>query len=159
MIDAITCQNIQVSLIAQTLGPSSHENDCLALEKVLEKVKNPQNVLYINNPLWDCQDIQKVYSYYDYLIGTRFHSVIFALNMHVPCIAIAYGGNKTFGIMEDIGIGNYVVSIENVSSDKILKLFNDLQQDCNYINKLNSYKERLNFERNNLLNKIKQMYD
>ena len=44
----------------------------------------------------------------DYLVGTRFHSVIFALAARVPCIAIGYE-HKTRGIMRDLSLDGWVL--------------------------------------------------
>jgi Uncharacterized conserved protein len=157
LVSLLTDNGIQVSLVKHTLGPSAHEDDTIALNEVYEKLENKSSVIIVGNENWDCQQLQKVYSYYDFLIGTRFHSVIYALNMKVPCIAIAYGGNKSYGIMKDIGVEQYVVPIENVSSEKIFELLEQLRASKEeYINKLEKYQAKLVNERKNLIYNIKQ---
>lgn len=68
----------------------------------------------------NCQDVEKIYSYYDFMIGTRFHSVIFSLNVGTPSIAIAYGGNKGKGIMEDLGNSDFSIDIDKLESDTLV---------------------------------------
>lgn len=65
----------------------------------------------------------------DYLIGTRFHSVIFSQISRVPCLAVAYGGNKSQGIMAELDISEFVVDINAVSSEKLNVLFDELRKD------------------------------
>lgn len=157
LIDLLTQNGIQVSLVKHTLGPSAHEDDTIALNEVYERLEDKASVIVLGNDDWDCQQLQRVYSYYDFLIGTRFHSVIYALNMKVPCIAIAYGGNKSYGIMKDIGVEQYVVPIEKVTSGRIFELFEQLCASKNeYVNKLEKYQAKLINERNDLINNIKQ---
>jgi colanic acid/amylovoran biosynthesis protein len=57
----------------------------------------------------------------DYLIGTRFHSVIFALTVYIPCIAIEYE-HKTRGIMRDLGLEEWVIQAREVSAAGLVDL-------------------------------------
>jgi colanic acid/amylovoran biosynthesis protein len=73
----------------------------------------------------------------DYMVGTRFHGVIFALTGYVPSIAIEYE-HKTRGIMSDLGLAEWVIHIEDVTAPKLSKLFIDLD------NSRHAYLETLN---------------
>lgn len=59
--------------------------------------------------------MKAIYSFYDYIIGTRFHSLIFSLSEHVPEIAISYDGYKSVGIMKDMKLDDYVIDIADVT--------------------------------------------
>jgi colanic acid/amylovoran biosynthesis protein len=71
------------------------------------------------------QTIKTLCGKLDYLIGTRFHSVIFALTSYVPSIAIGYE-YKTQGIMADLGLSDWVIDIERVDPSKLTQLFDQL---------------------------------
>jgi colanic acid/amylovoran biosynthesis protein len=71
---------------------------------------------------YDHFKIKALYSELDYLIGTRFHSVIFALTSFVPAIAIGYE-YKTQGIMADLGLEQWTVPIERVTAPELIMLF------------------------------------
>lgn len=58
--------------------------------------------------------------YMDLFIGTRMHSNIFALSMHVPTVAIGYR-HKTRGIMEMLQMENYVCDVSNIRFEDIAK--------------------------------------
>ena len=79
---------------------------------------------------YDHQTIKALYGRLDYLVGTRFHSVIFALTSFVPAIAIGYE-HKTEGIMRDLGLEKWVMPIENVRVDLLKALFDDLVKNRN----------------------------
>jgi colanic acid/amylovoran biosynthesis protein len=63
----------------------------------------------------------------DYLVGTRFHSVIFALAAHVPCIAIGYE-HKTRGIMHDLSLSGWVLPAPELSAAGLYGLFSKLEK-------------------------------
>jgi colanic acid/amylovoran biosynthesis protein len=63
----------------------------------------------------------------DYLVGTRFHSVIFALAARVPCIAVGYE-HKTPGIMRDLSLDGWVLPAKELSAAGLYGLFGKLQR-------------------------------
>jgi colanic acid/amylovoran biosynthesis protein len=154
-------RNYNISLVAHTLGPSAHEDDRLALKDVYNaisvEVKN--NVIYLEDFGLNSRQIQKIYSYYDLLVGTRFHSVIFALNENVPSIAIAYGGNKSYGIMNDIGVPDFVLGIESVTSFKLNEMVQKLESEKDsYLSKIVNYQTTLAKEREKLVQDLRKIF-
>ena len=63
----------------------------------------------------------------DYLVGNRFHSVIFALTARVPCIAIGYE-HKTRGIMRDLGLDGWGLPARDLSAAAVYALFEKLEK-------------------------------
>jgi len=76
----------------------------------------------------DHTEIKAIYDKLDILLGTRFHSVIFSLTSYVPVVAIEYE-YKTSGIMRDLGLGNWVVAIEDVSKENLAELLDKLVRE------------------------------
>jgi len=110
---------------------------------------------YVEDFDLDCKDIMGLYSYLEFMVGTRFHSVIFALNVNVPCVAIAYGGNKSFGIMTDMRLSQYVYPIENFEGQKLFELLQTATSDKSiYIEKIKVYRIYLESSRKELIEKI-----
>jgi colanic acid/amylovoran biosynthesis protein len=150
-----------ISLVAHTLGPSAHEDDRLALKDVYNNLNEQlkTSVIYMEDFGLNCRRMQKLYSYYDLLVGTRFHSVIFALNEKTPSIAIAYGGNKSYGIMKDIGVSEYVLGIDSVASVKLSEMVENLEEGRqDYLDKIYRYQFKLVQERNNLVQNLKNIF-
>jgi colanic acid/amylovoran biosynthesis protein len=128
---------------AHTLGPGSHEDDRLAIIDVRKTLN--QNLLdqttYIEDFNLNCIDVMDLYSHLDFMVGTRFHSVIFALNVNVPSIAIAYGGNKSFGIMNDMKLPEFVYPIEKFSGQTLFNLMESgIENKADYLNKIKNYR-------------------
>lgn len=143
--------------MAHTLGPSSHEDDRIAIKEVINEL--PMNIRkktsYIEDFNLTCKDIEKIYSYYDYMIGTRFHSVIFSLNVNVPSIAIAYGGNKGKGIMNVLGNGDFAIDMDKVFDEILISIFDKLETSRDsYIANLMDKRILIDNQRKELISEI-----
>ncbi|MFD7734723.1 polysaccharide pyruvyl transferase family protein [Kitasatospora phosalacinea] len=75
----------------------------------------------------DYRVLKGLYEECSLMVGTRFHSVVFALTSGVPCVAIEYE-HKTRGIMADLGLGAWVVPIEEVDRDALAALIGELRE-------------------------------
>lgn len=158
-ISYLDSKNIGITFFAHTLGPGLHEDDRVALLSVLKKL--PENlrikIIYISDDELTCRDVEKIYSYYDYVIGTRFHSVIFSLNVNIPSIAIAYGGNKGKGIMEDLNNNMYSIDIDKLNKESLIE-----KLDClfisreEYLNNLSVCREYIKRQREILVSEIRK---
>lgn len=147
-----------VSFMAHTLGPSTHEDDRIAIKEVINKLPNilRDKISYIEDFELNCRDVEKIYSYYDYMVGTRFHSVIFSLNVEVPAIAIAYGGNKSRGIMSVIGNERYCIDMDKVNEDVLIEKFNDLELSReSYLANLKTKRAMINEQRKQLVDMVR----
>ena len=92
------------------------------------------------------------------MVGTRFHSVIFALNVGVPAIAIAYGGNKSRGIMKDFGLEDFVLDMNDLEYDSITNCFVRLEKHKDkYLRKIESAKNDIRMKRESLITTIRRL--
>ncbi len=127
-IDAIIEQhNVSVILVPQVTFDDLGDDDRTVQSRIYAQLKHQDKVLNLLDSL-DFRELKALYGQLDYLIGTRFHSVIFALTEHVPAIAVEYE-HKTSGIMNDLGLGDWVISMEQLSSEKIVELFSGVFAD------------------------------
>ena len=155
-IDKIINSEFYPLVVEHTLAVNSHENDGSCIKEVMEMVKSKDYTI-ISNANYNCYDLKKIYGYCDFIVGTRFHSVIFSLSQYIPAIAISYIGNKTMGIMKDIGLEEYVIDIEEVSCNRLLEMFDKMKNNrMLIIEKIQKY--ALNFEvaRNEMVNQIQK---
>lgn len=131
LIKHVATRGFHPVLVTHTRGPSAHENDRIAICRVREGLGQVDHswVDFVG----DCQQIKSVYGCLDYLVGTRFHSVIFAQTAGVPCLAIAYGGNKAQGIMSDMGLSDYVIPIEDVTGEALCFMFDTLTEKADEV--------------------------
>lgn len=115
-------------------GPNSFENDKIIVQEYRNKFdKDSSKYLYIDS-FYSPQEIKEFYGEAELMIGTRFHSVIFALSKNVPAIAISYSGYKAF-IMNQVEMKDFMIKIEDIrmeNLDKIKKMIDNLIINKNY---------------------------
>lgn len=155
---ALMNEDYKIVLCNQSLGPNAHEDDRNAIREVMTFFKNNKRVIWIDENL-PCDTLKALYSHFYFFIGTRFHSVIFALTSAVPSIAIGYGGNKAQGIMGDFDLNEYVVQIEKINSEKLIEMFDHAIENYDAIkdsltNPMNLLQER----RNRMIAEIQSLY-
>lgn len=100
----------------------SHDNDIEVAKQIKEMLPNniKNNFIIIEYDLHP-DEIKRLIWNFDYFIGTRMHSNIFATSMLVPTIAIAYE-KKTNGIMHTVELDDYVIEMKELSYDKLKEL-------------------------------------
>lgn len=147
LVEYLVNKQYHVTFFAHTLGPSSHEDDRIAIKDVRSMLKKTilDQTSYIEDFKLTCEDVEKIYSYYDYMVGTRFHSVIFSLNVGVPAIAIAYGGNKGKGIMNVLENDNFSIDMDKIQQGDLIQLFDKIVSKKNiYLNNLKDKRTIIN---------------
>ena len=116
----------RVVLVPQNTSTLVDEDDREVNRRVAAHCEGPRLPLLVERRS-DPTEITGLYSSLDFVVGMRFHSVIFALTSFVPSIAIGYH-HKAMGIMSDLGLEEWVVPLEAVTADRITALFDRLVQ-------------------------------
>lgn len=88
---------------------------------------------------------------FDFFIGTRMHSNIFATSMCIPTVAIAYE-KKTNGIMKMLNLEEYIVEMDNITPEMLINKVEKLIKDRNNIKKM--LKVKISEVKNEILDKI-----
>nr|WP_175557301.1 polysaccharide pyruvyl transferase family protein [Raineyella antarctica] len=112
-------------LIEHVIAGGEHESDISAIKAITHRLSGVDYEV-VSQPTYTCRELKALYGECDYVIGTRFHSVIFALSEGVPALAIAYGGNKGKGIMRDAGLSRFAIDIEAFRAEAASELFSEL---------------------------------
>ena len=118
---------LKVGIIPHVTGPTQFENDLIPSRQVLDLVRWKDKIVIIDDELSPSQLIT-LYAQARFLIGTRFHSVIFALITGTPCIAISYFGPKAFGIMQMLGFEKYVLDIKHFKASNLIELLKEIME-------------------------------
>jgi len=121
-LDAISEQyDLNVVVIPQVTSVEKDDDDRVVGRRIQNLIPDGSNIHFLDERFTH-HEIAAIYSNLHYLVGTRFHSVIFALSAGVPALAIEYE-HKTSGIMKDLGLERWVLPIEAVTCDRLLSLF------------------------------------
>lgn len=113
--------NLQVLLIPQVVDPLHNEDDMVVNDNIKSKMRSAHGIFVIEDGL-DHYETKGIYENLELLVGTRMHSCIFALSGNIPVIPIEYE-YKASGIMNDLGLGEWVIKIEEVTDDRLIKMF------------------------------------
>jgi colanic acid/amylovoran biosynthesis protein len=112
--------NGKAILFPQVIGPSSDNDDRIPagrIKMILNDISD--SVLFIEEQL-PPELIKALFGQMDVLIGTRMHSLIFALAEGVPVIAIGYL-HKTQGLAAMIGLDRWVVDIREIQEQMLVE--------------------------------------
>lgn len=80
------------------------------------------------------QELTGIIGQMDYVIGTRFHSVILAFRMGVPALTIMYE-HKAKGIMKMLGLQRFVCDINEINADELISKINSITADREQVTK------------------------
>jgi colanic acid/amylovoran biosynthesis protein len=112
-------------LFAQVLGPTPTDDDRVPARRVAALLADlGERVIQIEDELSPAQ-LKAGYGAVDVFLGSRLHSNIFALCEGRPVLAIAYQ-YKTHGIMQMLGLGDWVIDIEDVTEEQLCFLLAQL---------------------------------
>lgn len=117
---AMVAEGLRIVLVAQSRGKGSHEDDRLALDELAEQLTDvdPIKVYAVD----DAMLAYELYGRAQVILATRFHSALFALAASVPAAVIAYGGNKSRGILRMLHLEHACVAIEHVTPQGVTEL-------------------------------------
>lgn len=109
-----------VVLAPQVTCAFQDDDDRIVNRRLAEQVDHARLHVLTDDSL-DHHDMHALYAGAQYIVGTRFHSVIFGLTAGVPCLAIEYD-HKTRGIMRDLGLEEWVVRIADVRAELLVDM-------------------------------------
>lgn len=104
-----------------------HSNDAKVAKEIKELLSDEiKNHFVILEDDIHPKEVKQLIWNFDYFIGTRMHSNIFAISMGVPTIAIAYE-KKTNGIMHTAELDDFVLEMNKINFND-LKLISEKQE-------------------------------
>ena len=124
-IDALRADGSAVVLVPQVTSGYLGDDDRIVERRIADYCAAPP--LRVHEQV-DYGELKGLYAQCSFVLGTRFHSVIFALASLVPCIAIEYE-HKTRGIMRDLGLESWVLPITEVSAQRLGSLVERLRTE------------------------------
>lgn len=128
---------VNVLVIPHVKGPNSFEDDRLITDEFKKLVKETK-YYHFNDAYYSAPELIELYSHAELLIGTRFHSVIFALISNVPAFAISYSGYKA-NIIRQFKLDKYMLDINDLatgSNNKFNVLVEELYTNRSELSKL-----------------------
>lgn len=121
--------NMSVVFVSQhgetNIADSANDSHVATILK--QKINNSEEFFIVNEEI-TINELKHIYSNSAGLVGTRFHSLIFALQVGTPIIGISsyYTGPKISGMLKDLDLENGLFSMENLDSDTLYHQANSI---------------------------------
>ena len=115
---------MQVVYIPQVTSSELAQDDRVLNRRLYELMACKSNAFLIEKNLTN-HETKALIDQLDFMVGTRFHSVIFALTGYVPAIGLEYE-HKTSGILRDLGLEHWMIKMADLRAPELEKLFDQL---------------------------------
>jgi colanic acid/amylovoran biosynthesis protein len=107
-------KNLKVVLLPQLFGL---QNDSKYFEVLKKQTKKQESVMIIDD-IYNSEIQQKIISGAKFLVGARYHTIIFSVNNKRPFLALAYE-HKMTNTLELIDLADNNVILQDIIDDKI----------------------------------------
>lgn len=114
-------KDIKVVFIPHVTARAQNDDDRLIIQRIKPQLVFKEKVILLMEE-YSYRDIKGIYENLNWLIGTRMHSVIFALIGQVPVVAIAYEP-KTLGIMKTLHLEKQVLQSDSITATALYTAF------------------------------------
>lgn len=147
----------RILFIPQTTVERHTDDDRAVQKRIFDNMQQKNRAVLLEGS-YDYLTLLGIYESLDFLIGTRFHSVIFSLTAKVPALAIAYE-HKAVGIMEDLGLNEWVIKMEDVNAARLSDTFIGLYENKDaYLAQLDKSLPGYIVKAESSVEKIKEVY-
>lgn len=99
-------------MLPQTFNYHEYLGDDINLFKDIEKVR-PNSDLIVTSDQNSSDIQQQIIRGADAMFGSRYHSVVFAINNNVPFVAFSYE-HKIAGLLEELGLQGEMIDIKDL---------------------------------------------
>jgi polysaccharide pyruvyl transferase WcaK-like protein len=115
--------NAFVILIPNDIFPNTHD-DVYVAKKIYKRMDKKKEVMLITEE-YPANELKGIIGECDLLIGARYHSIVAALSMCIPTLAIAWH-HKYPQVMGLVGQEKYVCDIETLSFSELQAMIDSL---------------------------------
>ena len=102
--------DLSIVMLPQTFGNGDMRDDIHLFRMIADKLNDKRVIVVPDCYSSDLQ--QQIIKNSQFVIGARYHSIVFAINQNVPFIALSYE-HKIAGLLATLGIDNSMVDFTN----------------------------------------------
>ena len=134
--DLIEKKGLRVLLVPHVFGTGADsESDSAVCETIYRELKPKYgDKIYFARGRYDQNEIKHIIGLCGFFIGSRMHACIAALSQNIPTVSIAYS-KKFKGVMETIGVDDYVADPRSMDQGQILAVIEKAYQEREHIKK------------------------
>ena len=135
VIDNLTSRlDATVVFMPHCIGFAKELDDRIVAKDIFQMCKNKNKVKVITNE-YGADELKGLIGQFDLFVGERIHSVINAMSMCVPSIAMSYSTDQRLGIIKMVGQENAICYVENLNANALLSKISDIWSKRNRIRK------------------------
>ncbi len=128
-IDNLTDRlNAMVVFIPHCIGfieQLDDRDDRTVAEDIFQRCNNKARVKVITNE-YGAEELKGLIGQFDFFIGERIHSVVNAMSMCVPSIALSHSADQRLGIIKMLGQEDAICYVENLDANALVSKINDI---------------------------------
>ena len=121
-------QNATVVFIPHCIGlieQLDDRDDRTVAEDIFQRCNNKEKVKVITNE-YGAEELKGLIGQFDFFIGERMHSVINAMSMCVPSIALSHSTDPRLSIIEMLGQEEAICYVEDLDADALIAKVEDI---------------------------------
>ena len=126
VIDNLTSRlDATVIFIPHCIGFVKELDDRIVAADIFQLCKNKNRVKVITNE-YGAEELKGLIGQFDLFIGERIHSVINAISMCVPSIAMSYSTDQRLGIIKMVGQENAICYVEGLDANTLISKIDEI---------------------------------
>lgn len=114
-----------IIFLPHCIGFSTDLDDRLVAEDIFKICKHKDMVKIINNE-YTAAELKGIIGQFDFFLGERIHSVINALSIGTPAIALSNGSDQRLDIIRMLGQDDSICLLENLDIEKMITKISDM---------------------------------
>ena len=121
----ITRLNATVIFIPHCVGYGEKLDDRIVAKDIVQRCRNKEQVKVITTE-YSAAELKGLIGQLDFFIGERLHSVINAMSVGVPSVALSDPADQRLDIIRMLGQDNAICHVENLDSEALLAKISDM---------------------------------
>ncbi len=133
MADFISCLNqkgygvLMIANAARINSEKPRNNDLMIGDAIYESLSDQSKVRWYHEEM-DAEEIREYISHCKYLVASRFHAMIGALEKKVPVLLIGWS-HKYQEVLDMFELGQYAADFSNLNMDSLQESFEKFEKD------------------------------
>lgn len=111
-----------------------HNNDLYTIHDILRHVRKSDDLVVVKED-HNSEELRFLIKQLDFLIASRFHSMISAIAVSVPVVVAGWGYQKYVEVLDELELGGYAFDATELSTERLVSEFERMVANESHIKK------------------------